>query len=118
MQSMQRKNDTGMAKKESQIMKEIQMEATKHGCRLFRNQVGNYVLADGRRIQSGLCVGSADLIGWTKTGIFLSVEVKRPGGRISPEQLKWRDAVIDACGYACVCHSVEEFIEFISTVSH
>jgi len=71
--------------KESELLKRIQLAATKLGYRLFRNQVGagyigkvdhishtqqvtvypgDKIIRQGRRFTAGLCKGSADLIGW------------------------------------------------------
>jgi hypothetical protein len=94
--------------KEKVIQAAIMLEATKLGARLFRNQVGVYHLADGRTLSSGLCFGSADLIGWTKTGRFLSVEVKRPGGKPSAQQIHWMEQVNKSGGLAGICWSVED----------
>lgn len=94
---------------ESDIMREIQLEAPKVGARLFRNNVGLFDTADGRKIRTGLCVGSADLIGWTATGRFLAVEVKRPGERPTKEQARFLQSVSDAGGVGVLAHSVTEF---------
>lgn len=87
--------------------------------RLFRNQVGHYELKDGRHLSSGLCKGSADLIGWRSVtitpdmvgqryAVFCAVEVKRPGEKPTPEQRAFLAAVQDAGGLAGVATSVEE----------
>jgi hypothetical protein len=39
---------------------------------------------------------------------FLSVEVKTPTGRLSPEQETWRQAVLKAGGIAVVARSVDD----------
>lgn len=70
---------------ESEIMKSVQLEASRMGARLFRNNVGqgwigkpeiptsnmstflrpgDVVLRNARPLHAGLCVGSSDLIGW------------------------------------------------------
>jgi len=89
------------------------------GIRAFRNNVGAYKAPDGRVIRYGLATGSADLIGWQSVVItpemvgqrfarFLSVEVKTPAGRVSPEQETWRQAVQKAGGIAVVARSVDD----------
>lgn len=94
---------------ESQIMHDIQLEASKLGCRLFRNNVGQARDASGAVIRFGLCKGSSDLIGWTPTGRFLAIEVKKPGGRIRPGQPEFIAAVRQAGGVSGICYSVEDF---------
>lgn len=108
-----------MAVSEKTIQAEVQMAASQLGARLFRNQVGQYQLADGRWLSSGLCVGSSDLIGWKPVTItqdmvgktvaqFLAVEVKRPGQKPSIEQRAFIAAVCASGGCAGVVTSQTE----------
>jgi hypothetical protein len=99
--------------KESEIMREVQIALTQAGARVFRNQVGRYQLKDGRWIASGLCVGSADLIGWSKLGKFLSVEIKTQTGQLSKEQTCFLDAVNKSGGIAFVARSKEEALNLL-----
>ena len=90
------------------------------GIRTFRNNCGAYKdPRSGRLVRYGLATGSADLIGWQTVTItpdmvgqrfarFLSIEVKTPTGRLSPEQETWRAAVLKAGGIAVVARSVED----------
>jgi hypothetical protein len=90
------------------------------GIRTFRNNCGNVKTPDGRWVKFGVGnPGGADLIGWQSVVIteamvgqrfarFLSVEVKTPTGRLSPEQETWRQAVLKAGGIAVVARSVED----------
>lgn len=91
--------------------------------RMFRNNVGAIKAPDGRVIRYGLTTGSADLIGWQTVTItpdmvghrfarFVSVEVKAPKGRLTPEQETWRAAVLKAGGIAVVARSVED-VQFL-----
>ena len=103
----------------AQLTAEIQLALATGDCRLWRNQVGKYHLADGRWISSGLAVGSADLIGiksvtvtkemvGKKIGVFLSVEVKGQGDKPTTKQTAWRDMVRELGGIACIARNVEE----------
>jgi hypothetical protein len=87
--------------------------------RLFRNQVGTYHLTDGRVLSSGLCKGSADLVGWQSlritadmvgktVAVFLSVEVKGPKGKPTREQELWAAAVKNAGGKAVIAKALGE----------
>lgn len=96
-----------MALTESNILKEIQIQLSKDGARVFRNNVGLFTLIDGRRIRTGLCVGSSDLIGWYR-GKFLAVEVKRKSEKAKPKQQNFIDQVNKDGGIAFVAHSSEE----------
>ena len=86
-----------------------------HIC-LFRNNTGSFLLKGGLYFRAGLCKGSADLIGWLSTGdtaVFLSVEVKKPGGKVEKHQEDWRHQVTSAGGLAMIVSSVAEFEEQI-----
>lgn len=99
---------------ESRVLREVQLEASRLGARVLRNQVGQYKLADGRYLRSGLCVGSSDLIGWysrtitphdvgSTIAVFTAIECKSGSGRLSDEQKQFIDAVLLAGGIAgCV----------------
>lgn len=87
--------------------------------RIFRNQVGTYRLENGRVITSGLCKGSADLIGWQtvtitpemigqQIAVFLSVEVKGEKTRVTPEQTNWAAVVKKCGGKSVVARSLQE----------
>jgi len=92
------------------------------GVRIARNNVGRLTDRNGRVITYGLGVGSPDLVGSIlldacphcgeelSAARFLGVEVKRPDGRISPEQGAWQ-AAWNREGAACgVARSVEDAI--------
>jgi hypothetical protein len=110
---------------ETAIMQEIRLALGQQpGIKMFRQNVGAYKdPRSGRVIRYGLVTGSADLIGWQSVVIteamvgqrfarFLSVEVKTPTGRLSPEQETWRQAVLKAGGIAVVARSVDD-IKFL-----
>jgi len=119
--------------KESDISRAIQIAATKEGWRLFRQNVGTawtgnvvsrsadlLTLSNPRPLRAGLCVGSGDLIGWVpamvngaRVGVFASVEVKTPRGRVSEDQTNFLRNVQAAHGIALIARSPEEAIEEI-----
>lgn len=85
--------------------------------RLFRNNTGTAHHADGRHTRYGLAKGSSDLIGILRIdppvtpypiGRFLSLEVKTPTGRATPEQLQWLALVRNLGGFACIVRSVDD----------
>lgn len=123
---------------ESALYPKLQLLATQLGARLFRNNVaqgvvgkiehvrltttarvypGDCIVRNARVLHAGLATGSADLIGWTPTivqgesvAVFTSVEVKpERGGRITQEQLAWRNTVNDAGGLAMIVRSEREY---------
>ncbi len=105
---------------ETAIQQDIRLALGQHpGIRTFRNNVGAIKDRNNRLVRYGLATGSADLIGWQTVTItpdmvgqrfarFLSIEVKTPTGRLSPEQETWRAAVLKAGGIAVVARSVED----------
>ena len=110
---------------EAAIQQDIRLSLGKcPAVRMFRNNSGAYKdTRSGRVIRYGLTTGSADLIGWQTLTItpdmvgqrfarFLSVEVKAPKGRLTPEQETWRAAVLKAGGIAIVARSVED-VQFL-----
>jgi hypothetical protein len=106
---------------EAAIQQDIRLALGSHpGIRAFRNNCGAYKdPRSGRVIRYGLHTGSADLIGWQSVVIteamvgqrfarFVSIEVKTPTGRLSPEQETWQAAVQKAGGIAVVARSVDD----------
>ncbi len=98
---------------EAETSRQIQLTASKVGCRLFRNTVGVLPDGHGRMIRFGLSVGSSDLIGFAMRGevaVFLAVEVKSATGRATPQQTQFLDAVRRAGGIGILARSVDEFL--------
>jgi hypothetical protein len=80
---------------------------------------GDVIIRQARPLRSGLCPGSADLIGYVpititpemvgmRLAVFAAVEVKRPGKRATPQQLQWLGAAQAAGGRAGIATSVDE----------
>lgn len=96
---------------ESSIQNKIRGAVNASGvARLFRNNVGE---TPGTHIKYGLAVGSGDLIGLRNDGRFVSIEVKKPGGRSSPAQLAWIKTITDLGGLAGIAHNVDEAFKII-----
>lgn len=96
--------------KEGNLSSLIQMEATKRGHRLFRNQMGAYTdPRTGQFIRYGVGgKGGSDLIGICKDGRFIALEVKVGKGKPTPEQVKFVEFVKSMGGKAAVVWSAEE----------
>lgn len=84
------------------------MMASQCGAIVFRNNTGALKDGTGRTVTFGLCKGGSDLIGWTKDGRFLAMEVKIPGKKPSTEQLIFINNVIKAGGVAGVVFSAND----------
>jgi len=109
---------------ETDIQNAIRIEATRKGCRLFRNNVGVLKDAKGHRVAYGLCPGSSDLIGWTPrtitaddvgrtVAVFTAIEVKRPGQRMQPHQARFVEQVQQHGGIAGMADSVGRAVEIM-----
>lgn len=120
-----------MGVKENNVQARIQIALAKAGARAFRNNnglgwigkshvikeikkitvyPGDVVIRSARPLHAGLGEGSPDLVGWTKGGLFLGVEVKTDIGKPSEAQLNWVDAIRAAGGRAGVVRSAEEAV--------
>lgn len=105
---------------EARIQQEIRLAAGSAGSTLFRNNQGAYQDQSGRWIHYGVCQpGGSDLIGWTpvtvtqdmvgrQVAVFTGIEVKKPGGRITPAQQQFIDVVTKAGGIAGVARSADD----------
>ena len=94
---------------ESEIQTRIMIALSEMGCTIWRNNTGAY--KDGNRyIRYGLAKGSSDLIGLTKCGRFLAVEVKRPGQKPTNDQINFINHVTAKNGVAFVAYSVDDAI--------
>lgn len=117
-----------MANTETQIQQHIRLAVgTRPDLRLFRNNTGS--LPDprtGRPVQFGLARGSADLIGIRQVtitpdmvgqsiGQFVSLEVKTPTGRLTPQQRQWLDLIHRLGGHAGVVRSVQDAETFLDS---
>jgi hypothetical protein len=102
-----------MIKTEKEIQNGIRVALSNAGAIVWRNNVGlTGEDPTGRRTRYGLCVGSSDLIGIYR-GKFLAVEVKRPGGKATREQLYFLDIIRRNGGIAGIVHSAEEALKLI-----
>lgn len=111
---------------ETDIKNLIMLAVAEQGHVLLRNntaqgwageskKVGDMVvIKNARPLYAGLCVGSADLIGWTSCGLFLSVEVKQPKKKPKPEQVNFAEQVNKAGGIAITATSAEEAVKLIA----
>lgn len=108
---------------EMAILRQIMLSCGNGAARLWRNQVGQYELKDGRILRSGLCKGSSDLIGFCtvevtedmvgqRLAVFVALEVKDKG-RLTAEQAQFLDVVRQAGGIAAEVRSVADAEEVL-----
>ena len=97
--------------RESNIQKIVMVTVSKLGGRVFRNNTGALMDARGVPVRYGLCTGSSDLIGWTKDGRFLAIEVKRPNKRPTKKQQNFIDLVNSFGGLAFVATCEQDVLD-------
>ena len=101
-----------MSQSESELMRDIQLAVTEAGHRVFRNNIGVCQDTKGNYIRYGVCnPGGSDLIGWTRTGRFLAIEVKSEKGRLTVVQENFLSSVAKAGGIAICARSVEDVLK-------
>lgn len=104
---------------EREVLKRVQLELSRSGCIVFRNNTGLVQDADGRHHRFGLCVGSSDIIGFRPIAItrahvgqqiaqFCAIECKSDTGRLTPEQRNFLAMVEAAGGLAVVARNEED----------
>lgn len=111
--------------KESDLLKKIQVAASKVGSRLFRNNCGALKNDRGQWVKYGLAnPGGSDLIGWTPVkitqemvggtvAVFTAIEGKTGYLKTTPEQDQFISAVLQAGGIAGVARTELDAMEII-----
>lgn len=74
---------------------------------VWRNNTGGFKNKQGHFYTFGL-KGSGDILGLTKEGRFISIEVKVPGRKPTPNQVQFMETVNANRGLAFVATSVED----------
>lgn len=100
---------------EAEVLKSIMQFLSMKGAFHFRNNSGAYSDAkSGRFIRFGK-KGSSDILAiYPKTGQFWAIEVKRPGGLLSDEQITFLKDVRRSGGVSTVAESIEDIERFLS----
>lgn len=115
----------------------VLLAASGCGARLFRNNTGvgwvgklvrvskpqpvmvgpgDVVLRNARPLHAGLHKGSGDLIGWTRSGRFLSMELKTETVALSPEQRNWIEVVNRSGGLAAEIRDAKEVLDLLGEI--
>ena len=82
-----------------------------YGVRCFRRNVGAVKI--GPRFIRFASPGMSDLWGWDAQGVHFECEVKRHGGKASPEQVKWLDDCMNLGVHTALIENVDEGMRFI-----
>lgn len=91
----------------------LQIELSKAGIRVFRNNCGVFFTADGIPTRAGLCKGSGDLIGLMPGGRFISIECKTSTGRKRPEQKAWLEFINKMGGIAIIARPGDDVVNIL-----
>lgn len=104
---------------ETSLVRSLLLRAASFSACLFRNNVGRLRDATGRYVTYGLCVGSSDVIGWTRVtvtpamvgrtiAVFTAFECKVGRNTTTVEQGAFLAAVKAQGGIAAVVRRVED----------
>ncbi|MCQ2463949.1 MAG: VRR-NUC domain-containing protein [Oscillospiraceae bacterium] len=99
---------------EQDIQNSIRIRLSELGFAVFRANVGKIKLSDGRWFDTGLPKGFSDLFA-VRDGKIYFIEVKKPGGKIRPEQTAFIETM--KIRYGCtagIVYSPEEAIELVT----
>lgn len=86
----------------------------RRACVVWRTQVGKFRRLYDDQIVSVGFTGLADIVGWVQCGahaVFLAVECKSDTGRLRPEQVNFRDVVVESGGIHIVARSAKDAAE-------
>lgn len=95
---------------ETDIQNTIRMALSDHGI-VVRQNTGNFLTPDGRRVKCGV-TGLSDLL-FIGDGYCAFIEVKKPGGRLRPEQRAFIWRMRELHQRAGVAYSVEDALSII-----
>lgn len=97
---------------EQVLMKQIMIAVSEHGGRVWRNNSGAYKDAKGHFIRYGVASpGGSDLIGYTRRGQFLAIEVKYGRTAVTSEQRRFVESVRAAGGVGVIAYTIEDVLE-------
>lgn len=98
-----------MAESEHSIQSKIEIDLSKHGCSVFRANVGKTRTPDGRFFSTGLPKGFTDLFGtrWVDGKSFY-IEVKDTTGKPSEAQIRFHHMLASHNIIHGIARSVED----------
>jgi hypothetical protein len=102
-------------KTEAGLMRAIMLALSDAGHFVARANVGLFYTADGRPVTTGLPKGFSDLFG-NRAGDARAfyLEIKRPGGRPTPEQTAFLAAMRSRGAIAGIARSVDEALALLA----
>ena len=94
---------------EQEIQKQIIDYLKIKGCLVFKHN--NFGKVRGHFYHN--TIGVSDIIGLNKNGKFIAVEVKKPGGKPSKEQIEFLEDVKNKNGIAILAESLDDIMAII-----
>lgn len=58
-------------------------------------------------------LGISDIIGCSPSGKFLAIEVKKPGGKATDDQIKFIKSIVDNGGIGMIAYSIDDVMSKI-----
>ena len=98
---------------EQDIQNSIRLKLSEMGFTVFRINVGRFQMKDGRWFDTGVPKGFSDLEA-VKDGRVYFIEVKKPGGKVRPDQVEFINRMREQGCRAGVAFSVEEAVEIVT----
>lgn len=104
-----------MSESEHSIQSKIQIELSKHGCTVFRANVGKMRTPDGRFFSTGLPSGFPDLSGfrWIDGKAFY-IEVKNATGKPREDQIRFHHMLTSHGIIHGIARSVDDALMIIN----
>jgi len=93
---------------EQQIQKQILDYLRMIGCIAVKFNNSNF----GRKTHQ---IGVSDIVGCTKEGRFIAIEVKKQGGKPTVEQIEFIVDVVKHGGIGMIAYSLDEVIKVITS---
>jgi len=94
--------------KEKDLINQILIAISQHGGRAWRNNSGVAEYANGAKVRYGVGLGGSDIIGITKDGKFIAVEVKTGKLKLSPTQATFLKIINSLGGIGIEARSVDD----------
>lgn len=99
---------------EHDIQNTIRAALSEHAI-VFRVNVGSGHTNDGRYFATGVPPGFPDLFGFRLSdNRMFFIEVKKPGGSVRPQQIKFINQMRSYGAIAGICYSVDDALKLIS----
>lgn len=85
----------------------VLVKVSQLGGMAWNNPTGVFFTKTGAPVKVGQ-PGAADIVGETSEGRAMAIEVKTGAGRLTDDQIKWRDAFVKRGGLYIECRSLDD----------